>query len=53
VTEYIHSEQFVPFPPCSSMEQVEVMEHLIFGLVPSLTGFTRDVTPAEQEAGNQ
>jgi hypothetical protein len=51
MSEYLLSEQFVPFPPCSSMEQVETLELIIFGLVPSLTSFTRAVTLAEQEDG--
>jgi hypothetical protein len=51
MNEYIFSETFVPFPSCSSMNQVETLELIIFGLVPSLTGFTRTVTTVEREAG--
>jgi hypothetical protein len=51
MNEIILSEQFIPFPPCATMQQVEAMEHIIFGLVPSVTGFTREVTPAERKEG--
>jgi hypothetical protein len=49
--EYPLSEQFAPFPPCSSVKQVEVMDWMIFGLPPKLLSFTREVTSVERAAG--
>lgn len=51
MNEIIISEEFVPFPQCSSMERVELMEWCIFQLAPGLTTFTREVTAVERAAG--
>ena len=45
------SHPVIDFFPCTTMQQVEITEWFIFGLVPGLTSFTRDLTPAERAAG--
>jgi hypothetical protein len=39
------------FPPCFSIEHLEIAEHFIFGLVPSLTTFIRETTAIERAVG--
>ena len=50
MNEYILSDAHVPFPPCTSMQQIEALELIIFGLFPSLRNFTREITPVERAA---
>ena len=49
--EYILSDTHVPFPPCTSMQQIEGIELIIFGVFPGLRSFTREITPVERAAG--
>jgi hypothetical protein len=51
MNDVVLSEQFVPFYPCTSMRQVEIAEWFIFGMLPGLKTFTREVTPAERADG--
>jgi hypothetical protein len=51
MNEVILSELFVPFFPCSSMQQVEIAELIVFAMLPDLKSFTREVTPVERAAG--
>ena len=51
MNEYILSDAHVPFPPCTSMRQVEGIELIIFRLFPGLRNFTREITPVERAAG--
>ena len=51
MNEYILSDAHVPFPPCTSMRQVEGIELIIFGLFPGLRNFTREITRVERTAG--
>jgi len=39
------------FPPCFTASQLHFAELLLFGMLPNLTKFTRDVTPFERAAG--
>ena len=36
MNEYILSDTHVPFPPCTSMQQIEGIELIIFGVFPGL-----------------
>jgi hypothetical protein len=47
----MQSDAFMSFPPCSSIEQVEFEEWLIFARFPSLTKFSREITRVERLAG--
>ena len=44
------SAQRIDFPPCSSLEAVELAEELVFVLC-GLTNFIRPITAAERAAG--
>jgi len=51
MNEYVLSDAHVPFPPCTSMQQIEGIELIIFGLFPGLRSFTCKITPVERAAG--
>ena len=51
MNEYILSDAHVPFPPCTSMQQIEGIALIIFGVFPGLRNFTREITPVERAAG--
>jgi hypothetical protein len=51
MNEVILSGLFVPFFPCSSMQQVEITEWFVFATLPDLNSFSREVTPVERAAG--
>jgi hypothetical protein len=51
MNEVLLSELFVPFFPCSSMQQVEFAEWFVFATLPDLKSFSREVTPVEQATG--
>jgi len=51
MNEYILSDAHVPFPLCTSMQQIEGIELIIFGVFPGLRNFTRAITPVESAAG--
>ena len=45
------SGQTLPFPPCTSLDRIEVMEWLAFYCCPHLTSFVRETTPFERGVG--
>ena len=51
MNQYILSDAHVPFPPCTSMQQIEGIELMVFGAFPGLRNFTREITPVERAAG--
>jgi len=48
---FLTTGDVISAPPCSSMEQVEAADWLIFKLIHGLTQFTREVTTAERATG--
>jgi len=49
--EYILSDAHLPFLPCTSIQQIEGIELIVFGAFPGLRNFTREITPIERAAG--
>ena len=45
------SGQTLDFPPCASLDRIEVMEILAFYCFPHLTSFIRETTPFERRVG--
>jgi hypothetical protein len=45
------SAPMLAFPSCCCVEQLEIAEHFLFGLLPGLTKFIREITEFERAAG--
>lgn len=51
MSDYAISAQVLDFPPCSSVEQIQFIELLLFGFFPGLTTFIRETTAFERAVG--
>ena len=45
------SAPMLAFPPCRSLCQLAIAEHFLFGLLPGMTTFVREITEFERAAG--
>ena len=51
MSDLIKSAKLLDFPPCYSIEHLEIAENFVFGLLPGLTKFIRKTTVFERAVG--